>query len=218
MSRSYKNIRPKKHFVYNVEGLMHLYGVARNTITNWVAEGLRRSDSFTPHVFNGAEVKRFHESKRLASKATLRIGQFKCFKCKERVFPDLCSLDLYPTKNGSAGVWAMCPNCKCVVVKVVGETDRDKILNCVITNTTLMSLDEEYERVPVGIGKKDPSETTKPTLRTIELYMHGCSLLGATTPKQSAQNSDSSASLRLSSRVNPSKRSERKTCRLFARV
>lgn len=161
MSRSYKNIRPKKHFVYNVEGLMHLYGVTRNTITNWVAEGLRRSDSFTPHVFNGAEVKRFHESKRLASKATLRIGQFKCFKCKERVFPDLCSLDLYPPKNGSAGVWAMCPNCKCVVVKVVGETDRDKILNCVITNTTLMSLDEEYERVPVGIGKKDPSENNQ---------------------------------------------------------
>lgn len=105
MSKAYKNIRPKKHFVYNVEDLMHLYGVTRNTISNWVAEGLCRSDNLTPHVFNGAEVKRFHEAKRLASKATLRIGQFKCFKCKERIFPDLSSLDLYPPKNDCAGVW-----------------------------------------------------------------------------------------------------------------
>ncbi len=159
MSRSYKNIRPKKHFVYNVEDLMYLYGVTRNTISNWVAEGLQRSDSFTPHVFNGAEVKRFHVAKRLASKATLRIGQFKCFKCKERIFPDLSSLDLYSPKNGSAGVWGRCPSCNCVVQKLVNETDRDKILNCVITNATLMSLDEGYEQVPAGIGKKGASES-----------------------------------------------------------
>lgn len=158
MSRAYKNIRPKKNFVYDVEDLMRLYGVTRNTISKWLGEGLRRSDSSTPYVFSGAEVKRFHEARRLASKATLRIGQFKCFGCKERIFPDLSSLDLYPLKNGSAGIWGRCPNCKCIVQKRVNETDRDRILNCVITNTSLMSLDEGYEQVSVGIGKKGTLE------------------------------------------------------------
>ena len=158
MSRSYKNIRPRKHFVYTVDDLMQLFGVRRNTVSNWVAEGLCRSDSASPYMFHGLEVKRFHEARQLASKATLRVGQFKCFGCKARVFPDVSSLNLYPLKNGSAAVWGQCPNCKCVVQKRVNETDRDKILHCVITNTTLMSFDEGYELVPVGIGKKAASE------------------------------------------------------------
>lgn len=158
MSRSYKNIRPRKHSVYTVEDLMQLYDISRNTASNWIAEGLRPSDNHKPYVFNGVEVKRFHEARRLASKATLRIGQFTCFKCKQRVFPDLSSLEIYPPKNGGSTVWARCSSCKCAVNKRVNETDRDRILNCVITNTTLMSLDEGYEQVPVGIGEKGTSE------------------------------------------------------------
>jgi integrase len=144
--------------VYTVEDLIQLYGITRNTASNWIAEGLRPSDNQKPYVFNGAEVKRFHEARRLASKATLRIGQFTCFKCKQRVFPELSSLEIYPPKNGGSTVWAQCSNCKCAVNKRVNETDRDRILNCVITNTTLMSLDEGYEQAPVGIGKNGASE------------------------------------------------------------
>jgi hypothetical protein len=144
--------------VYRIEDLIQLYGITRNTASNWISEGLRPSHNITPYVFNGAEVKRFHEARRLASKETLRVGQFKCFKCKQRVFPDLPSLEIYPLKNGGSAVWARCSNCKCAVNKRVNEIDRDRILNCTITNTTLVSLDEGYEQVPVGIGKNGTSE------------------------------------------------------------
>ncbi|MEP3440058.1 MAG: phage integrase N-terminal SAM-like domain-containing protein [Sulfitobacter sp.] len=158
MSRSYKRIRPKKHFVYTVEDLMQLFGITRNTASNWVAEGLRPSDGHKPYVFSGAEIKRFHQTRRLATTGTLRIGQFKCFKCKERIFPDLTSLELYPLKNGSGGVWARCPSCECVVQKRVNETDWDKISFCINTNTTLVSLDEGDEPDPVGLVKSKVSE------------------------------------------------------------
>ena len=64
MSRSYRKIRPKKHYVYGTEELMTLYDVSRNTVSNWVKDGLRKSDSGVPSIFNGAEVKRFHEERR----------------------------------------------------------------------------------------------------------------------------------------------------------
>lgn len=158
MSRSYKNIRPRKHFVYTVDDLTRLFRVHRNTVSNWVAEGLRTSDASQPHVFNGAEVKRFHDARRLTSKAKLRIGEFKCFGCKNRVFPEPSSVSVPPSENGFFGVWGTCPNCGCVVIKRVNETDCDKIQNCVDTSTTLASLDEGYDPVLVGIGNDAPSE------------------------------------------------------------
>lgn len=100
MSRSYKNVRPSKHFVYTVEDLMGLYKVSRNTVSNWVKEGLGASDKSSPYVFNGSEVKRFHEAKRLTSSATLRKGEFKCLSCKARVFPDIRTLSRRVTKDG----------------------------------------------------------------------------------------------------------------------
>lgn len=158
MSRSYKSARPKKHYVYTVERLMADYGVARNTVSNWVKEGLKPSDSSTPYVFHGAEVKRFHDTRLLTNKAPLRKGEFKCFGCKERVFPEPQSLDFIPSARGGFSLRGGCPVCGNAVVKRVNETDCDKIMHCVDTNTSLASLDEENAAIPAGIGKDRQSE------------------------------------------------------------
>ena len=159
MSRSYKRIRPKKHFVYSVDDLICLYDVHRNTVTRWVAEGLRTSDDALPYVFNGTEVKRFHDTRRLTSITKLRIGEFKCFGCKKRVFPEPSSVSVPPSEKGFFSVWGACPNCGRVVTKRVNETDCDKIKNCVYTNTTLASLDEGNVPVSVSIGNNRHPET-----------------------------------------------------------
>lgn len=104
MSRSYKNIRPQKHFVYTVEDLVRLFGVHPNTVSNWVSEGLQPSDAALPYVFNGTEIKRFHDARRLKSKTKLRTGEFKCFGCKNRVFPETNSIADYVSKNGFLSV------------------------------------------------------------------------------------------------------------------
>lgn len=138
---------------------MSLYNVHRNTISNWVAEGLRPSDSSHPYVFNGTEIKRFHDARRLTSKAKLRIGEFECFRCKNRVFPEPESLNTPPSKSGAPSVWGACPICGCVVTKRVNETNRDKILECANTNMTLASLDEAFDLALVGIVKDEASST-----------------------------------------------------------
>lgn len=35
MSRSYKNVRPKKHRVYDVADVLELYGISRNALSTW---------------------------------------------------------------------------------------------------------------------------------------------------------------------------------------
>lgn len=152
MSRSYKNVRPKKHFVYSVEELMDLFDVARNTVSNWVGDGLRPSDETSPYVFRGSEVKRFHDAKRMAGSTPLRIGEFKCFGCKSRAFPDANSVARFELKGGGFSLRAKCSVCENTVTKRVSETDCDKILKCVDTNTSLASLDEVKDQTPAGIG------------------------------------------------------------------
>ncbi|MEM7472253.1 MAG: tyrosine-type recombinase/integrase [Pseudomonadota bacterium] len=152
MSRSYKNIKPKKHFVYSVDDLMKLFGVCRNTISNWVKEGLKPSDASHPYVFRGSEVKRFRDARHLRSAKPLRIGQFGCFVCKERVFPKTSTVSRVQMKNGTIGLWARCPNCGGCVTKIANKADCDRIMQCVVTNTNLDSLDEESGSTEVGLG------------------------------------------------------------------
>jgi integrase len=161
MSRSYKKIILKKHFVYSVEELMELSGVCRNTVSNWVKEGLSPSDTSRPYVFRGAEVTRFRDARQLRSVKPLRIGQFGCFACKEKVFPQVGTVHQGKFKNGQIALGARCSDCEASVTKIVNETDCDKIMQCVVTNTSLDSLDEESGPVEAGIGKVSPPESAE---------------------------------------------------------
>jgi hypothetical protein len=64
MSRSYRNVYPKKFWVYSVEDLMTLYSVTANTVSNWVGEGLTPSDNRKPYLFQGRMIQRFHAQRR----------------------------------------------------------------------------------------------------------------------------------------------------------
>lgn len=154
MSRSYKNIRPKKHFVYTVEDLTRLFGVVPNTVSNWVKDGLKTSDDKLPYIFNGEEVKRFHDDRRQKNERKLRRGQFKCMTCKGRVFPEPQTVSMVGFNGGSFSFFGQCPDCGAAVAKRVNETDCDKILHCINTNTNLSSLDEGIESVQGGIVKE----------------------------------------------------------------
>ncbi len=162
MSRSYKNVRPKKHFVYSVEELMALFGVCRNTVSNWVKAGLKPSDTLYPYLFRGAEVARFRDARQLKPRTPLRVGEFRCLVCEERVFPEPSSLSQMRMKNCAIGLWAQCPDCGASVTKIVNETDCDRIMQCANTNTSLDSLDEESGPVEAEIGKVSPPESADP--------------------------------------------------------
>ena len=56
MSRSYKSIHPKAHRVYAVADVLALYNVCRNTLSNWVGQGLNPSAGEGVQLFRGAEL------------------------------------------------------------------------------------------------------------------------------------------------------------------
>jgi|GEM_PF-1128436 len=153
MSRTYK-IKAKMHWVYSAAEILELYDICRNTLSNWVSEGLCPSPGTGPQLFRGAELNRFHEERRARNRHNLRIGQFLCTGCKCGVFPDIQTLKIRDLGNGKIVAQANCPDRGCNVIKFLGATESDAMQNCLNTNTALHQIDETKGPKPACVGTK----------------------------------------------------------------
>ncbi|MEP3675376.1 site-specific integrase [Sulfitobacter sp.] len=161
MSRSYRKIRPQHAKVYSVVEVQALFGVHRNTVSNWVGSGLDPSDGSLPQLFRGAELKRFHTERAERTRRNLRQGEFKCVACGNAVFPDLSTIS-FPRKEGRASlVQATCCDCGATMLKLLGATECDKVEECLNTNTPLALIDESQVDSSAGIGKEAGSRGVK---------------------------------------------------------
>ncbi|WP_193139001.1 hypothetical protein [Meridianimarinicoccus sp. MJW13] len=158
MSRAYK-IRAKVHRVYAVDEVLKLYGICRNTLSNWVSCGLVPSPGAGPQIFRGAELNRFHTARRARGRRQLRMGQFFCLRCKVAVVPVVSSLSFPQHDKRGAMAIAVCSECDCTVMKRLGQTEYDRLREARDTNTSLAHADESEGPSPACVGKNHGSET-----------------------------------------------------------
>lgn len=142
-----------RHRVYSVPQVMELYDVCRNTVSNWVGDGLRPSPGEGQHLFRGEELKRFHELRRSRSRQSLRHGQFKCFTCKAIFFPEVGSVEILSGAHRGLTAFAVCPNCEVRNSKFLNEVECDKLKTAVQTHISLQVIAEDEACPPAGIGK-----------------------------------------------------------------
>ncbi|ANT60967.1 hypothetical protein AYJ57_11700 [Salipiger sp. CCB-MM3] len=158
MSRSYRNIRLHEAMVYSVADSQSVFGVHRNTISNWVRDGLKPSDDSLPQLFRGVELKRFHAERAARTRRNLRLGEFKCVACGNAIFPELTTLALTRQEGRATHAHATCCDCGAVLLKLLGATECDKVQECLDTNTPLALIDESKVTPPAGIGKDAGSQ------------------------------------------------------------
>ena len=125
MTRSYRSIRPLGKKVYTVNEVMCLFGVSRNTISNWVGEGLSPSDTKIPRLFQGAELARFHRA-RARPRRPVGPGEVFCLGCRSGVLPQIMS-DEGASPGAVGGGSGMCPRCRARVSLLLPATDRDDL-------------------------------------------------------------------------------------------
>lgn len=163
MSRSYRSVRPKTHRVYDVKGILELYKIHENTLTNWKEAGLRPVDARQPERYCGVELKRFHDQRSLQSGGKIRTGEFKCLTCKAHVIPSFETLRLEVPTRGVGWAKAICPECNGRLLKMLNETQYHKLLNCVQNNTSLLSIDEGSGAFQLGVVKDGAFSEQPPT-------------------------------------------------------
>jgi hypothetical protein len=74
--------KAKCHQLYSSDDVIKLYEISRNTLTNWIAEGLPFVDGEV-RLFHGKDLNAFHARRReKASGAPLAPFMVNCFGCK----------------------------------------------------------------------------------------------------------------------------------------
>lgn len=101
----------KRHRSFSVFELADLLGVHRNTVRQWIKDGLPVLDGAKPILIIGGEFQAWWAKRTKARKRPCQPGQMYCFKCRAPKAPALGMVE-YAAKNAVTGnLKALCETC-----------------------------------------------------------------------------------------------------------
>src|SRR5512138_876119 len=74
--------RVKVHRNYTVEEAAKLFGAHKNTVRNWLKEGLPKVDDHRPILILGRQLASFVHARRQSRRQRCAADEFYCFKCR----------------------------------------------------------------------------------------------------------------------------------------
>lgn len=104
---------------YTIVEAAELYGVHRQTVRNWLADGLSALDAGRPILVHGSELNRFHKARRHAGKQSCGPGELFCLGCRSPRRPALDMVEYAPITQSVGTLSAICPTCERVMTQKV---------------------------------------------------------------------------------------------------
>jgi hypothetical protein len=101
----------KIHRSYSVEDLARLFKVHKNTVRNWLKQGLKPIDDQRPTLIRGAEVRRFLGERRARAKRPSGPGRIYCLPCRAPKVPALKMAECVKTGDTTGTLRGICPDC-----------------------------------------------------------------------------------------------------------
>lgn len=119
----------KSHRCYTVEEIARLFGVHKNTVREWIKDGLPTSDDKRPMLIFGPDLIAFLQARRSRNKHTCQPGEMYCVRCRTPKFPAGRMADYQAVTEKVGNLTAICPDCgslihRCVSMAKLGEVSR----------------------------------------------------------------------------------------------
>lgn len=121
---------PKKikiHRSYTIEEAARACGVHRNTVRNWIKNGLAICDGRRPILILGRVLRAHLEDRRAKAKRPCGPGLLFCLKCRAPRPPAGSMLDYRPAVDKSGTLIAMCATCGTLMYRRVRYADIDRV-------------------------------------------------------------------------------------------
>jgi len=116
MGKRYPNPRLVKiHRSYTVEEVARLLGKHKNTVRNWVKDGLATIDDKRPMLILGPDLVEFIKKRRAKNKQSCKPGELYCVRCRLPKFPAGHMADYEPVTEKFGNLTAICPDCDSII-------------------------------------------------------------------------------------------------------
>ena len=83
----------------------------KNTVRNWLEQGLNTVDAHRPILIRGADLKEFLVARRLRGKSPCAPGQLYCVRCRAPKDPTAQSAEYIAITAASGNLKGTCPDC-----------------------------------------------------------------------------------------------------------
>lgn len=120
MSKRHPNPRLAKiHRNYTVEEIANLFGVHKNSVRNWVKDGLPTSDDRRPMLILGRDLVAFLHARRSKNKRPCQPGEIYCMRCRVAQRPAGEMAEYRPITSTSGNLIGICPCCEAMMYRRV---------------------------------------------------------------------------------------------------
>ena len=110
-----------------MEEVSNLFGIHKNTVRNWLKQGLVTIDGQRPILILGRELLRFLTERRLKTKQSCGPGRFYCIACRAPKVPAGNMADCIPMSASSGNLCGICPDCNRLIYRRVNLTKIDAV-------------------------------------------------------------------------------------------
>jgi excisionase family DNA binding protein len=100
--------RVKIHRSYTVEEAAKLFGAHKNTVRNWLKEGLPKVDDRRPILILGRQLASFVHARRQQRRQRCAAGELYCFKCRKPRRSVAGRADYLPTSSAAGNLRGIC--------------------------------------------------------------------------------------------------------------
>lgn len=123
---NYNHNLVKIHRNYSFEELAGVFGVHKNTVANWVKDGLPCLKERRPFLIMGQDAREFLKSQRLDKKQRCKPDEFYCMRCKVPTKPAENLVEFLPISTTKGRLMGFCSLCECVVNKFIGNASLEQ--------------------------------------------------------------------------------------------
>lgn len=116
MGKRHPNYRLVKiHRSYAVEEVADLFSIHKNTVRNWLKNGLALVDSKRPLLILGNDLVEFLIKRRTEYKQTCKPGELYCVRCRVPRLAAEGMADYSPINEKTGNLVAICPVCAAIM-------------------------------------------------------------------------------------------------------
>jgi len=128
MGKRHQNPRLAKiHRNYSVEEIATLFGVHKNTVREWVKQGLPTTDSRRPMLILGRDLSEFLHAKRVKNKCSCKSGEIYCVRCHAPKSPACDMADYESITETQGNLIGICPDCNALIYRRVSLAKLDQV-------------------------------------------------------------------------------------------